>query len=624
VTSTAAAAGTPYAYGLEPIMETNLDRAVELARWGRGQTRDLAWNGDALYVATDLGVSVYSAASLEPRGFFDAGPVRHLAVSPLGQEMISAGSVWTRLLLPTFASEPVLVTGAPLAIAYAADGSRFLALGQKEGQTALIQDWPGGGSYPLEGQAGSLTGAVISPDLAWIAGWDAAGRVAVWRPDGSKLFDLPPAVQPRGPAVFSPDSQRLAVASIDNTFDFKNTNQVTVYSVPDGAPLFELFPHNGSEGSAAPILSLAFSPDGALIAAGYADRSVDLWRAQAGPAQRTLSGNGYPFALAFSPDGQSLASGGLDVWDLAGGSLTASRPEHLPAAQDMALSPDGSLAALAVFGQIDLRRLSDGRVERVIPVPGVEINDIDFSPDGAFLAGVCSDGTARLWRVRDGRYLTLMAPPTRRLWSVAFSLDGKQVLIGGEDGLIQRYEIEKDRITLKITEPYLAARLVYSPVGTLFGVLTSSSAVIRDVEGGLTRQVSGVGLEDMAFSVDGGALALAGRDMLQVVDVGTGRDVYAQYDPFRSPPTALAYSDNGAFLAVGRADGSIDLLWASDGFLLRTLTGHRGRVRRLEFTSGAMDLVSSGEDGTVRVWGIRPYCRGLEKGPASAGPFSNP
>jgi WD40 repeat protein len=271
---------------------------------------------------------------------------------------------------------------------------------------------------------------------------------------------------------------------------------------------------------------------------------------------------------------------------------------------DMALSPDDTFVALSAYGRVELRRLSDGFIENLIIEDGLRVRDLDFSPNGLFLAGACSDGTARLWRVRDLRYLTLMAPPTHPVWSVAFSTDGQQVWIGGENGLIQRYEIVKDEITLAFSEPYLAAKLTFSPVGILFGLLTSSGAAIRDTEGRLTRQISGVGLEDMAFSVDGGALALAGRDMLQVVDVGGGPDLYAQYDPNRASPTALAYSNNGTFLAVGRADGSIDLLWAADGQLLRTLTGHGGRIRRLAFTSGAGLLLSAADDGTLRVWGI--------------------
>jgi len=144
----------------------------------------------------------------------------------------------------------------------------------------------------------------------------------------------------------------------------------------------------------------------------------------------------------------------------------------------------------------------------------------------------------------------------------------------------------------------------FSPIGLLYGVLTTSGVRIREIGGTLTRQVSGVGLEDLDFSPDGAALAIAGREILQVIDVGSGRDRYAQFDPNRGWPTAVSFSDNGAFLAVGRSNGSIDLLWAGDGEMLRTLIGHVGRVRRLAFTPGAGLLLSLGEDGTVRVWGI--------------------
>jgi WD40 repeat protein len=69
-------------------------------------------------------------------------------------------------------------------------------------------------------------------------------------------------------------------------------------------------------------LSLAFSPHGAMLAAGSFDGRVILWEAETGELLRTFEGHSSPvYSVAFSPDGATLASGSSDgtviLWDVA-------------------------------------------------------------------------------------------------------------------------------------------------------------------------------------------------------------------------------------------------------------------------------------------------------------------
>src|SRR5205807_2514656 len=65
------------------------------------------------------------------------------------------------------------------------------------------------------------------------------------------------------------------------------------------------------QGHAAAVWSLAFSPDGTLLASASTDRTVKVWDVAGGHNRATLRGHeSLVLAVAFSPDGKALASGG--------------------------------------------------------------------------------------------------------------------------------------------------------------------------------------------------------------------------------------------------------------------------------------------------------------------------
>ncbi len=614
-TPTPAQIGTPFSQPAEGIIELTLPRIVELARWGSGTSSDVAWSPDGriLALATSLGISLYDSHTLEELVKLSSADARLVAFSPDGQILASAGD---GLILWDVPSGRQIIAFGTTAAARALD-LRFSADGQQiglvgaDGERMKFERWPVDGSEPLEslnigGEVARITTAVLSPDFSLVAA-HGDGPVQLFRTsDGASLTSLNYSPALPGPLAFSPDGNSLAVGYPDQQFNYKNSNEIEVYRMPKGDAAYRLAIAGGVEGSSEALLSLAFSGDGQWLAAGFANHNVQVWARGGGPARRSLQGTGSPNALVFSPDAGQIASSAVDLWSLDTAIRLASAQRNFGPFQDLVLSPDGRLAALAGFGSIELRNVSDGSLVRVIPgLPG-PVRGLAFFPGGQTIVAAAGDGLARLYQVSNGRFLSTLGEGGPPLWSVAFSPDSKWLAWGGEGQRIYIYDLEKDTLANKIQEPFVPVRLQFSPDSGMLASLTSSGINVRLLNGQLVRNTGGSGLEDMAFWLDSTSLALAGNDVARMMDINTGKDaVVLDYRPGESP-TAVNFTPDGAFMVVGWSSGRLDVFWAGTKDLLRSLQGHQGRVNKIVFSKDGRLMLTYAQDGTVRVWGVTP------------------
>ncbi len=157
------------------------------------------------------------------------------------------------------------------------------------------------------------------------------------------------------------------------------------------------------------VISVAYSPDDSLVAAGLSSGEIRLFDPTTGKEMAVLLGHtGQVHTLIFSPTASLLASASQDLsirlWGIRSDTEPARLEGHMQRITDLAFSSDGSV--LASSGQDGFLRLWDSAsgdmLRQIEPAPQVStsdrwINGVDFSPDGSLLAFATGDGNGHIW-----------------------------------------------------------------------------------------------------------------------------------------------------------------------------------------------------------------------------------
>ncbi|WP_326769633.1 serine/threonine-protein kinase [Streptomyces sp. NBC_01591] len=241
--------------------------------------------------------------------------------------------------------------------------------------------------------------------------WDTASRkeiAALSAPaKGSSLY-------PMQSVAFSPDGKLLAGARSGPRDSF---GEVPLWDVRSGRKVKDLVVGAGKGSSMNAVRSVAFSPDGRILAAGYGGElkgGVVLFDTSSWSPIATLPLNDTDAfgvtTVAFAPDGRTLAGtfGGIALWDVAARKLTARIGAAADQIQSMAISPDGSAVAgagggHAVAGHIALWDLASHKEIVSVPAGRSGVGDVVFHPDGRTLATAYTNAkmlsTVQLWTV---------------------------------------------------------------------------------------------------------------------------------------------------------------------------------------------------------------------------------
>jgi WD40 repeat protein len=207
------------------------------------------------------------------------------------------------------------------------------------------------------------------------------------------------------------------------------------------------------------VRSVAFSPDGSLLASGQYENDIHIWRTSDRSLYRTLTGHqGWVRSLAFSLDGNTLASisddDTLRLWSVADGSPIQVIREGLKGVRTLAVSPEGNLLATGMMdGQIRLWRIDDGSLVRILNGHTDWVRSLAFSSDGKLLASGSFDKTVRIWDVSSGNLLHTLEGHSASVLSVAFSPDGREIASGSVDETVRIWQVASGTLSRQLSDP---------------------------------------------------------------------------------------------------------------------------------------------------------------------------
>lgn len=397
------------------------------------------------------------------------------------------------------------------------------------------------------------------------------------------------------------------------------SNDSQIWDIQSGRKLLSLKGHTGY------VEYSSFSPNDKYIVSASSDDKIIIWDVKKGKQIKVLSGHtDVVNSVSYNSDGNRLISASSDktirVWGLDENMEATFVIGTHDCISCAVISPneDMMVSSSRIDGTLQVWDLESGNEIRKLKGHTRGVFTVGFSPDGQYILSASMDNTIRLWDVKNGAMLQSYNCGNHLTGVASFSPDGKIIAFG--DGtvlkildvksgkILKELCARKDNVISNLFENI--SSIAFSPNGKYVATATYNDKTIRvwnletdsvvRVFNGHRRAVTSI-----AFSPDGNRLVSGAcdrtvhvwgmkEDNCEILKIDGNSDFYS-----------VAYSPDGKYISAG---GWPDLyVWdAETGVNVQSFNGHTSMLNSVAFSLNGENIVSSSEDGTVRIWTFPP------------------
>ena len=400
----------------------------------------------------------------------------------------------------------------------------------------------------------------------------------------------------------------------------------------------------------APVHSVAFSPDGSLLASG-SDKIVWIWNTATGELEDELEGHtNLVRSVAFSHNGRFIVSGASDktvrIWNTATCETTYMLTGHKAVVMSVAISKDDKFV---VSGSCDRTvRMWDtatGELLHELKGHGDRVESVAVSPDCQHVASVSRAHELWIWTKQGVIEHKLECLANKLPYNLAFSNDGRRILcnVNRSEWTTAGYYLSPPHTDNDPGDMGHIRSVAYSPDDDEIVCVFDGEVVIWNRDTNKTHRLGrhSASVQSVAFSPDGSRIAsglgdwtiriwdprLRGtideegswKDLRRVAlsrDGGWIVTVSRHFQLWRVTETVtkaneliietqvkcFALSRDGSLVAIGCVDGSIQVWNHLTNKRECQMSGHADWVGRVNFSYDGCHVVSGSDDKTVWIW----------------------
>ncbi|GIW81056.1 MAG: hypothetical protein KatS3mg105_2863 [Gemmatales bacterium] len=423
----------------------------------------------------------------------------------------------------------------------------------------------------------ALATMAFAPNSSCLALGCTTGSVAIWDLATGKLCRrLETGIQ-ADTIEFAPNGKAVAMVT--------KGGLIRIVGLPQGNKIQEI------QGPLTGVLSLRFSNDSVLLAAGGEVEAVRIWNVETG--------------VALGPQGV-----------------------HYARVSSLCLSPKGQIASVGYDGQVGVWNSQTGKRVHLLQGHKDRLLTVAFSSDGKLIASGGFGGEIRVWNAFNGTLAFVLKSAEKHILKLVFA-QSDRVLVSLGGTAIEVWDISSKKKKISIDVRHKVDVICASGGSRLVTVMQEKVAIWDLATHSIVKFIDLQSPKKptiTALSPDGRMLAVASNwrvsDFPEIVEPVPSVTLYEMYTgrkirtmhftqplffgarsvfKFDAEISSMCFVGN-QLVACGLEKGKIVLGKVVDGHLFCQLTGGSGQVLSLVSSENGGYLVSGNSDSTIRMW----------------------